>query len=61
MAQLDSDLPRWEAERGALEQALAGAGADYGRLEELTRALAALNSQLGIAEERWLELSELAE
>jgi ABC transport system ATP-binding/permease protein len=61
LAQLDSDLPRWEAERGALEQALAGAGADYGRLEELTRTLAALNSQLGIAEERWLELSELAE
>jgi ATP-binding cassette subfamily F protein uup len=61
LAQLDSDLPRWEAERGALEQALAGAGADYGRLEELTRTLAALNGQLGIAEERWLELSELAE
>ncbi len=59
LAQLDLDLPRWEAERCALEQELAAAGGDYSRLDNLTRSLAELNVQLETGEERWLELSEL--
>jgi ATP-binding cassette subfamily F protein uup len=61
LAQIEADLPRWEAERSSLEQALAGATTDYTRLETLTQTLAELSGRLQAAEERWLELSELAE
>ncbi|QVL53351.1 MAG: ABC-F family ATP-binding cassette domain-containing protein [Cyanobium sp. M30B3] len=61
LAQIEADLPRWEAERSQLEQELAGAGSDYTRLETLTQTLADLSGRLHTAEERWLELSELAE
>ncbi len=61
LAQIEADLPRWEAERSSLEQALACAAADYTRLETLTQTLAELSGRLQAAEERWLELSELAE
>jgi ATP-binding cassette subfamily F protein uup len=61
LAQIEADLPRWEAERSSLEQALAGATTDYTRLESLTQTLAELSGRLQAAEERWLELSELAE
>jgi ATP-binding cassette subfamily F protein uup len=61
LAQIEADLPRWEAERSSLEQALAGAITDYTRLETLTQTLAELSGRLQAAEERWLELSELAE
>jgi ATP-binding cassette subfamily F protein uup len=60
LAQIEADLPRWEAERSGLEQELAAGGGDYARLEALTQALADLSSRLHAAEERWLELSELA-
>jgi ATP-binding cassette subfamily F protein uup len=61
LAQIEADLPRWEAERSSLEQELAGATTDYTRLETLTQNLAELSGRLQAAEERWLELSELAE
>jgi ABC transport system ATP-binding/permease protein len=61
LAEIEANLPRWEAERGALEQQLAAAGSDYARLESLTHTLAALSNRLHEAEERWLELSELAD
>ena len=61
LAQIEADLPRWEAERSSLEQELAGATTDYTRLESLTQTLAELSGRLQAAEERWLELSELAE
>ena len=61
LTQLDRDLPLWDEERRALEHQLGEAGADYTRLERLTQELAALNQRLEQGEERWLELSELAE
>jgi len=61
LAQIEEDLPRWEAERRQLEEELAASGGDYTRLEPLTQALADLSNRLHAAEERWLELSELAE
>ena len=61
LAQIEADLPRWEAERSSLEQELPGATTDYTRLETLTQTLAELSGRLQAAEERWLELSELAE
>ncbi|MFM7361646.1 MAG: ATP-binding cassette domain-containing protein [Cyanobium sp.] len=61
LSQIEADLPRWEQERSALEQELASGGSDYARLEALTQALADLSSRMHAAEERWLELSELAD
>jgi ATP-binding cassette subfamily F protein uup len=61
LSQIEADLPRWEQERSALEQELASGGSDYTRLEALTQALADLSSRMHAAEERWLELSELAD
>ncbi len=57
---LEEQLPQWEARRAAVETELAGgAGGDYARLGCLTEELAALVEQIGVAEERWLELSEM--
>jgi len=57
---IERDLPRWEAERLALEQRLATpTSGDYGQLEALTMELAALIERIAAAEERWLLLSEL--
>ncbi len=61
LAQIEADLPRWEAERSNLEQQLAAGGSDYTQLETLTQSLADLSSRLHNAEERWLELSELTD
>jgi ATP-binding cassette subfamily F protein uup len=61
LTQIEADLPRWETERNGLEQELAAGGSDYTRLEALTQALADLSSRMHTAEERWLELSELAD
>ncbi len=58
---IERDLPGWEERRRELEHLLATPSAgDYGRLEQLTRELAALVERIGAAEERWLALSELA-
>ena len=57
LEQLDQQLPQLEQQRGALEQRLS---AGEGDMTELSVELAALLNTIGQAEERWLELSELA-
>ena len=60
LAQLDTDLPRWEEQRGELEAQLAAGGSDYAALEALSEELSQLLERIARGEERWLELSELA-
>ena len=60
LAQLDTDLPRWEEQRGELEAQLAAGGSDYAALEALSEELSQLLDRIARGEERWLELSELA-
>jgi ATP-binding cassette subfamily F protein uup len=57
---LEADLPRWEARRRELEELLARGSHDYAMLELSTSELAALHERIEAGEERWLELSELA-
>ena len=57
LEQLDQQLPQLEQQRGALEQRLS---AGEGDMSELSMELATLINAIGQAEERWLELSELA-
>jgi len=61
LARLEQELPQWEEQRRQLEGRLGAGGSDYTALEQLTRELAELSERIGGAEERWLELSELAE
>ncbi len=61
LARLEQELPQWEEQRRQLEGLLGAGGSDYTALEGLTRELAELSERIGSAEERWLELSELAE
>jgi ATP-binding cassette subfamily F protein uup len=59
LASIERDLPELEKQRRALEEELAGGSTQaYERLETLTRELASLTERIGVAEERWLELSE---
>ena len=60
LSQIDADLPLWEARRAELEQCLNQSERDYASLEALTRELSDLSERIAAAEERWLELSELA-
>lgn len=57
--ELDKQLPIWEKEKTAMEAKLAGAS--YGTMEELTQQLAALCENISKGEDRWLEISSLAE
>ena len=57
LEQQDKQLPQLEQQRGALAQRLS---AGQGDITELSVELAALLHAIGQAEERWLELSELA-
>jgi len=57
---LETELPQWEARRSEMEGQLAQGGSDYTALEALTAELAALSDKIETGEERWLELSELA-
>ena len=54
---LDQRLPELEARRGALEQAMTEKGAD---ISKLSLDLAEVMQSIAHAEDRWLELSELA-
>ena len=54
---LDQRLPELEARRGALEQAMTEKGAD---IAKLSLDLAEVMQSIAHAEDRWLELSELA-
>jgi ATP-binding cassette subfamily F protein uup len=61
LAAIEQDLPAWEDQRQRLENQMAlPAGGDYGELEALSHELAALLERIASAEERWLELSDLA-
>jgi ATP-binding cassette subfamily F protein uup len=61
LAAIERDLPAWEERRQLLENQMAlPAGGDYGELEALSHELANLLERIASAEERWLELSELA-
>lgn len=58
---IERDLPAWEARRGELERQLTGSpGGDHTALTDLTHELADLLERIAAAEERWLELSDLA-
>ena len=57
LEQLDQQLPLLEERRGELEQRLSSGEGD---MTELSVELATLTQAIGDAEERWLELSELA-
>ena len=57
LEQLDSQLPALEARKAELEEAISSGSAD---LTSLSQELATLLETLANAEERWLELSELA-
>ena len=59
LADLDAQLPQWEARRLELEGQLAAGGSDYGALECLSQELSELLLRIERGEERWLELSEL--
>jgi ABC transport system ATP-binding/permease protein len=61
LASLERELPQWEEQRRQLEALLAAGSSDYTALQQLTSELAALSERIGTGEERWLELSELAE
>lgn len=61
LARLEQELPQWEEQRRQLETLLTAGGSDYTALQQLTLELAALSERIGTGEERWLELSELAE
>jgi len=61
LAAIEQDLPAWEDQRQRLENQMAlPPGGDYGELEALSHELAALLERIASAEERWLELSDLA-
>ena len=61
LAAIERDLPAWEERRQLLENQMAlPAGGDYGELEVLSHELANLLERISSAEERWLELSDLA-
>jgi ATP-binding cassette subfamily F protein uup len=61
LAAIERDLPAWEERRQLLEHQMAlPAGGDYGELEALSHELANLLERIASAEERWLELSDLA-
>jgi len=57
LEQLDTQLPALEARKAELEEAISSGSAD---LTSLSQELATLLETLANAEERWLELSELA-
>jgi ATP-binding cassette subfamily F protein uup len=61
LSRLEGDLPQWEERRRQLESRLAAGGSDYTTLQDLTNALAELSERITAGEERWLELSELAD
>ncbi|GAB4456262.1 MAG: ABC-F family ATP-binding cassette domain-containing protein [Anaerolineae bacterium] len=62
--ELDSLEPRieqLEAQKAALQAEINASGSDYVRLQNLVEQLHALEAALEVAEERWLELSEVAD
>ncbi|MDO5511033.1 MAG: ABC-F family ATP-binding cassette domain-containing protein [Weeksellaceae bacterium] len=56
--QLEKDLPKWESEITALEEAMNIPETDYEKITALSEQYEALKSKIESAEFRWLELSE---
>lgn len=60
LAQLETQIPEWEAEKETIEKTLYGnPPSGYTEIQELSERLADLTSTIDHATERWLELSEL--
>jgi ABC transport system ATP-binding/permease protein len=60
LEQLESQIERWEAEKGSLQDAINASGSDYERMQTLADQLSAIETQLETALDRWAELAELA-
>jgi ABC transport system ATP-binding/permease protein len=60
LEQLESQIERWEAEKGSLQDAINASGSDYERMQSLADRLSAIETQLETALDRWAELAELA-
>lgn len=58
---LESQIHVLEHDKVALMQEMAAAGEDYVMLQRLARRVDVIDGRLATAEERWLELSEIAE
>jgi len=58
LAQLEARMVDLEAEKTALSEKINRAGGDYRKMQELSTALAAIESELNTAFERWAELEE---
>ncbi|RYD99613.1 MAG: ABC transporter ATP-binding protein [Sphingobacteriales bacterium] len=56
--QLNTDIPKLEAEKAELEAAMSGAGGDFQQIQSMGDRIAAIIDQLDEKEMRWLELSE---
>jgi ATP-binding cassette subfamily F protein uup len=61
LRQLERELTRIERDDAGLQEAMAAAATDAGKLQELSAEHGALASQRAALEERWLELSEQLE
>lgn len=61
LGKLEQELARSEAELKMLAMEMNSCGSNYGKLAELTKRQEAVQAELERMEERWLELSELAE
>jgi ATP-binding cassette subfamily F protein uup len=61
LRQVERELTRVERDDGALQEAMAAAATEAGRLQELSAEHRALASERAALEERWLQLSEQLE
>ena len=61
MEQLGQRIPQLEQRRDALEEQLTQVGEDYAAAQALATDLDEVTAELDTAEERWLELAEVAE
>lgn len=59
--QIDKQIANMEAKQQQLEEAIAGAGSDYGKVADLMKEKEALDNQLEETLERWAELAEKVE
>lgn len=58
LEQLNTDLPKLEAEKATLEAAMSEAGGDFQKIQAMGDRIAAIINELEEKEMRWLELSE---
>ncbi len=58
LEQLNTDIPKLEAEKAELETAMSEAGGDFQKIQTMGDRIAAIIDQLDEKEMRWLELSE---